>query len=323
MSNLLDVARRRRVVRRRGVPLGPSGLKLGAPVGTIREPPQPMQYVLGGVVIVLVALATIRLAGDRHIGWSAFPNYFFSKPLLQGVETTLELALICQVVAVVIGAGVAAARVSRSPVVATLGDLYTWIFRSVPLLVQLIFWFNIALLFPSIGISLPGLGSLWSVPTNSVISGFVAALLGLALHEGAFMAEIIRGGILSVPAGQKMAALAIGMSNRQASRYVIRPQVLRVTIPAMGNQFVGLLKATALVSVIGGGDLLTRAQYIYSQNFQVVGLLMVVTVWYLLLVSVASLAQRAIERHFSNDRRLLAQPATQAATPSLAIPAEV
>jgi len=173
---------------------------------------------------------------------------------------------------------------------------YGWLFRGIPVLVQLIFWYNLALLFPRLSIGLPftpwGVG----VGTNAVITGFSAAVLGLGLNEAAYMAEIIRAGIIGVDAGQAEAARALGMRQPQVLRHVILPQAMRVIVPPTANQIILMLKATSLTAFIAGGDLLTQAEGIYSNNFQVIPLLIDASLWYISLTAVATLAQQMLER---------------------------
>jgi polar amino acid transport system permease protein len=157
------------------------------------------------------------------------------------------------------------------------------------MLVQVLLWYNLAVLFPTI------LGR----DTNTLISGFTAGLCALSLAESGYMAEIIRGGMLSVPPGQTDAGVSLGLTRGQALRRIVLPQSIRVIIPPTGNQFIGMLKASSLVSVIGGSDLLTKTQLIYGQNFKILPLLVVATLWYLILVTVASIGQHFLERHFN------------------------
>ncbi|WP_160318833.1 amino acid ABC transporter permease [Arthrobacter sp. ERGS1:01] len=195
------------------------------------------------------------------------------------------------VISVVLAFGIALMCQSRNRFTAAVGQIYVWFFRGVPLLVQILIWFNLAVLYPTI------LGT----DTNQLISGFTAGLFALSLAESGYMAEIIRGGILSVNKGQTDAGLSIGLTRGQTLRRIVIPQTIRVIIPPTGNQFIGLLKASSLVSAIGGSDLLTQTQLIYGQNFKIVPLLIVATAWYLILVSVASVGQYFLERRFNPD----------------------
>lgn len=251
--------------------------------------------VSGVVLLAVLALAVYVLATRSQLRWDVVRQSLFNPAILGGVLTTVELTVISQVLAVGLGFVIALLQRSSNPVTSGCARLYIWFFRAVPLLVQLIFWYNVAILVPAIRLHLPLVGLGFNVSTNEVISGFTAAILGLGLHEAAYMAEIIRGGLMSVPQGQVDAALTIGLTRGQAVRRIVIPQALRVIVPPTGNQFIGLLKASALVSAIGGGDLLTRTQLIYSQNYLIIPLLTVATIWYLVLVSVFSALQHVIE----------------------------
>ncbi|AQT79906.1 hypothetical protein B1R94_12445 [Mycolicibacterium litorale] len=251
-------------------------------------------YWLSGLVaIVLVGTIVYGFATNENMRWPVFARYVFSEPILQGVRVTIELSLISQVFAVLIGCLLALLGESPNPVFRTLVKAYVGFFRGLPLLILLLICFNAALFIPRLGI-----GSV-SWDTNTLITGFTAAIIGLSLHEGAFMVEIIRAGLMSVPVGQREAAQSVGMTRGLAMRTIVIPQAVRVIIPPTGNQFISLLKASALVAVIGGGDLLTRAQQIYGSNFQTIPLLMVASFWYLVLVTVATVGQHFLEKKYS------------------------
>ncbi|AXI76360.1 amino acid ABC transporter permease [Peterkaempfera bronchialis] len=237
---------------------------------------------------------------NPNLHWDVIARYQFDRVVLEGLWVTVQLTLISQAVGIGIGVVAAVMQLSESPVLRLMAGAYTWFFRGTPLLVQLIFWFNLALLFPEISIGVPFDGpKLISWQSNQVITGFVAALLGLSINEGAYMAEIVRAGIQSVDPGQREAGASIGMSNRQILTRVVLPQAMRVIIPPFGNQFISMLKTTSLVSVIAGADLMTVSQHLYLANFEVIALLVVASLWYLVLTTIASLAQHAVERRFS------------------------
>jgi polar amino acid transport system permease protein len=263
----------------------------------------PWRSVVSGAIL-LVALGSIvrQSATSPNIRWSSVSEFLTDDSIRIGALYTLELAVIAQAIALVGGALLALAVQGRNPVLRLTAIGYIWLFRGVPLMVQLIFWFNLAILFPTIGIAIPGTNIDFSASTNDLISGFTASILGLGLYESAYLAEIIRGGIVGVPRGQMDAALSIGMTRGHAMRRIVLPQTIRIIIPPTGNQFIGLLKATSLVSVIGGGELLTKAQIIYSRNFEVIPLLIVVCIWYLVMTSLATVGQYYLERHFEKDR---------------------
>ncbi len=244
------------------------------------------RWGVGAVLVALVAWLVFTVVTSPNLDWVVIGKYFLSTPIMEGVGTTLVLTFATLGVGLVLGAVLALMRQSGNPVAIAAAGGYIWFFRGVPLVVQIVFWFNLSLLFPTLGFA----------STNEVITPFLAAMLGLALHEAAYMAEIIRGGFLAVPRGQVDAALTIGMTRATATWTIVLPQSIRVILPALGNQFILILKGTSLVSVIGGGDLMTRAQQIYGQNYQVIALLLVATGWYLILVTVAGIGQRFLER---------------------------
>jgi polar amino acid transport system permease protein len=270
--------------------------------------PRPKNHARWGVrisavVVLLIAGLIIRsLVKNENLQWSVVGQYMFDPTILHGVLNTLVLTVVSQLIALVLGFIAAYCGYSSNPVLKSASQFYIWLFRGTPLLVQLLIWYNAALLFPTMSIGIPFTSIHAGVETNLVISGFTAALLGLGLNEGAYMAEIIRGGILGVPRGQLEAAMTLGMPRPEAFRRVVLPQTIRLIIPPTGNQFIGLLKASSLVSAIGGGDLLTKAELVYAENFRVVPLLIVACIWYLILVSVASIGQHYLERAYDKER---------------------
>jgi polar amino acid transport system permease protein len=193
-------------------------------------------------------------------------------------------------------------RLSANPIARWTSWVYVWLFRSTPVLVQLVFWYNLSALFPRVGLSVPfGGPEIWTTSANSAITPLTAAILGLALNEAAYMAEIIRSGILSVDAGQAEAATAFGMTRIKALRRVILPQAMRVIAPPTGNELITMLKTTALVSTVAVSDLMYTAQQISSANFEVIPLLVTASLWYLALVSLLMLGQAQLERRLNRS----------------------
>jgi polar amino acid transport system permease protein len=178
-------------------------------------------------------------------------------------------------------------------------DAYVWLFRGTPLLVQLLFWYNLASFLPKLTLGIP-FGPQWlEFDTNTVVTSLVAALLGLGLNEGAYMSEIIRAGIQSVDQGQSEAAAALGMSRRRAMRRIVLPQAMRVIVPPTGNQVISMLKGTSLVSIVAISELLYTVQVIYARTFETIPLLVVACIWYLILTTVLSIGQHYIERYYA------------------------
>ncbi|MFJ7417145.1 amino acid ABC transporter permease [Streptomyces uncialis] len=290
-------------------PPGPAEVKRsGAATGVpddefafrVTRRPRPARWfaVLAAVLVTVWLGYTVVVNPNLH--WDVIADHQFDAVILEGLWVTVQLTLVSMTAGIVIGVVVAVMQLSENPVLRVTASAYTWFFRGTPLLVQLIFWFNLALLFPVISIGVPFDGpKLVEWQTNAVITGFVAALLGLSINEGAYLAEIVRAGIQSVDPGQREAGATLGMSNRQILARVILPQAMRVIIPPFGNQFISMLKTTSLVSVIAGADLMTVSQHLYLANFEVIALLMVASLWYLALTTVASVAQHFIERRYS------------------------
>lgn len=282
-----------------------------APVRAKRRPKYG-QIVTGFVAIALLALAIQSQAQNPNMEWGVTWEYMFNQVVLQGVGVTIQLAIFAMLISIVLAFVIALMIQSNNKVASVIGRAYVWFFRGVPMLVQVLLWFNLAVLFPRI------LGQ----DTNTLISGFTAGLIALSLAESGYMAEIIRGGIISVPAGQTDAGVSIGLTRNQALARIVLPQSIRVIIPPTGNQFIGMLKATSLVSVIGGSDLLTRVQLIYGQNFKILPLLIVAVLWYLILVTIAGIGQHFLERRFNASqpgsrkpcRRTPGDPATKTTT---------
>jgi polar amino acid transport system permease protein len=263
-----------------------------SPFGHIRVAKKPHwgRWAGGVVVIAIIGGLGYAVGTTPNIKWPAVGQYFSNSAILSGLVVTLELTVLAMAIGVGLGILLALMRLSMVVLFKASSGIYIWFFRGTPLLVQIIAWYNIGLVFPSIDL----FG--YHVGTNSLISPFTAAVLALGLNEGAYMSEIVRAGIMSIPHGQMDAALMVGLTRRQAMRSIVIPQSLRVIVPPTGNQTIGMLKTTSLVSVIAAQDLLTKAQYIYAKNFLVIELLIVASLWYLVLTTVASIGQYFLEK---------------------------
>lgn len=231
-----------------------------------------------------------------EVVWSYFTYWF----VLEGVGVTLGLTVAAMAIGIVLGILMAVMRLSPNPVLSIVSWFYIWFFRGTPVLVQIFFWFNLAIILPYIGVTIPFTNIGFSVNTNVLIPAIMAAILGLGLNEAAYMAEIVRAGIISVDHGQTEAAQALGMRRSQVMRRIVLPQAMRVIIPPTGNETISMLKTTSLVVVIGSvPDVFTRSQQIASSNFAVVELLTVASIWYLILTSILTVGQYYIERYFA------------------------
>ena len=261
------------------------------------------QWATSAVILLLAAMLVQSVVVNPNFEWPKVWGYFLDGRILRGLGTTLFLTVVAMVIGVVIGIVMAVGRQSRNVIVSGAAGAYVGFFRGTPLLVQLIFWFNLAALYPTLQFGIPFGPTFVEADTNALITPMLAAILGLGLNEGAYMSEIVRAGLLSVDPGQTDAAEALGMRRSQIFRRIVLPQAMRVIIPPTGNETISMLKTTALVSVIAIGDLLFAAQIIYSRNFEVIPLLITVSIWYLLVTTILSIGQHFLEKRFTRGDR--------------------
>lgn len=259
---------------------------------------RPVRILVTLLIIAIAAQVAVFLITNPKFEWDVVATYLFEPSVLGGLWVSIYLTVICMVIGSVLGTLLALGQLSDFTAVRWACQLYVGIFRGIPPLVQLIFWFNLAYLVPRIAIGIPFGPELISWSSNDVISSLTAAIIGLSLHEAAYMSEIVRSGILSVDSGQRDASAALGFSSRQTFTRVVLPQAMRVIVPPTGSQFIGLLKGTSLVSVIAMGDLLRSVQLIYNRTYDVVPMLIVAVIWYLVVVTLLTMLQRRIEAHF-------------------------
>ncbi|NKG29377.1 amino acid ABC transporter permease (plasmid) [Erwinia rhapontici] len=261
------------------------------------------RWLLGVLTLLIAGWLALQAADNQAFDWPLVRQYLFHPQILAGLWTTLWLTLLVTFLSMVFGVLIAVMRLSANPVISLLAWCYIWLFRATPLLVQLLFWFNIGYLVPKLNIGLPGLPPLWSIPTNDLISALGASILGLTLHGVAHSAEFIRGGLLGVPKGQQEAARMLGLSSGQIFRKIVFPQSLRTIIPALGNFLIDNLKGTSIISVVAVTELLYSAQLIYNRNYKIIPLLMVATLWYVFITSLLSLGQSWTEKYYSRGYR--------------------
>jgi polar amino acid transport system permease protein len=259
----------------------------------------PGRWVAAAAVLIVVASLIRSAASNPRFEWDIVGDYFLSSRVLHGLGTTLELTAISMVVGIVLGVVLAVMRLSPNPLTSSASWAYIWFFRGTPVLVQILFWNFVGALYPSIDLGVPfGGPALIHGDANSLISPITAAILALGLNEGAYMAEVVRAGILSVDEGQTDAAHALGMTRLQTMRRIVLPQAMRVIIPPTGNETISMLKTSSLVSVIAVSELLYSVQLIYAVNYKQIPLLLVACIWYLIFTSVLSIGQYYLERHY-------------------------
>lgn len=264
-----------------------------------RSRPHVGWWVASAALLLLLAMFGHMLAVNPKVDWPVVAHYFGSSSILLGLLRTLELTAAGMLIGIAGGVLLAVMRLSPIPVLSSVSWLYVWFFRGTPLLVQIIFWYNLAALMPTLAFGVPFGPHGSGVGVNTLITPLIAGILGLGLNEAAYMAEIVRGGILSVDSGQQEAASAIGMTWTQTMRRIILPQAMRVIVPPTGNQVIGMLKSSALVSVTSMPELLYSVQLVYNNTFQTIPLLIVASLWYLVVTTVLYSIQFYVERAFA------------------------
>jgi polar amino acid transport system permease protein len=266
------------------------------PVVPVRH---PGRWVAAVVLLVLAAMLGHWLVATDGLKWNVVQHYLFDPTIVQAARRTVVLTALAMVIGVTLGVVVAIMRLSANPVVSGAAWVYVWFFRGTPVLVQVLFWYNLPAVLHSLSVGVPFGPSWLHTDPKTIITQFGAALLGLGLNEGAYMSEIVRAGILSVDEGQTEAAQALGMTRMLTMRRVVLPQAMRVIIPPTGNETISMLKTTSIVTVIGYAELTFTAQIIGSRTFQVIPLFITISLWYLAMTSVLTVGQYYLERYFA------------------------
>ncbi|WP_413802792.1 amino acid ABC transporter permease [Streptomyces iranensis] len=270
---------------------------------------RPGLLVANAIVLVLAAMAATTIFTNPRFEWETVGKYFFEIRVMKGIGVSIGMTAATMALSLVSGTLVALMRMGDSRLMSTVAAAFIWVFRSIPMLVQLLFWYNLAALFPTLSLGIPWGPRFVTFDSNSVIGPLTAAIIGLTLHETAYIAELIRSGLLAVPDGQRQAASALGLTPAQIFFRITLPQALRVIVPPMGNELISLLKATSLVSVITLADLLYSVQLIYAKNFQTVPLLIVAAIWYMIITGAITLLQQRLERRLGRHTLISADKA--------------
>ena len=270
----------------------------------------PWRWVAAIVIVVLVALFLYGAATNEAYGWTTFGKYILDERIFSGVVVTLELTILSMILAIVLAVLLAVMRLSPNPVFRSVSWVYLWIFRGTPVYVQLVFWGLFPTIYKNIQLGIPFGPTFFTINIQNLSLYFLLAVIGLGLNEAAYLAEIIRAGISSVPEGQSEASTALGMSWLMTMRRTVLPQAMRVIIPPTGNEFIGQLKTTSLVAAVPFTfDLFGRQRDISAVLFQPIPLLLVAAGWYLLITSILMVGQFYLERYFSRgaSRKLTAK----------------
>ncbi|GLY16086.1 amino acid ABC transporter permease [Kineosporia sp. NBRC 101677] len=260
----------------------------------------PWRWVATVVVAVLTAQVVNGLVTNPFFQWDRFAHWFAQASILDGLLLTLQVTAYSAVLGLAGGIVLALMRLSPNPLLQAVSWTYIWLFRSIPLIVLLIFLFNFSALYPELGLGIPFGPVFTSFATTDLLGYTVIAVIGLSLNEAAYAAEVVRAGIASVDQGQHEAATALGLSRTRQFRRIVLPQALRTIVPAYVNQLIGLIKASSLVFYVSLLDLFGVVQSM-SSTFpgDIVPLLLVATVWYVILTSILSVVQYYVERYYA------------------------
>ncbi|EGE72851.1 amino acid ABC transporter permease [Cutibacterium acnes] len=278
---------------------------------------------IAAVIVTMLALVFVQgLVTNPNYQWPVVWLYLRDVKVITGIGYTIVLTFAAMLLGTAVALLMAMMRQSRNPVLRGVSRAYIFVFRGVPVYTQLVFWGLLAVLYPTLSIGVPFSGpQLASIETKKVVTALAAAIIGLGLNEGAYLAEIIRSGLESVDAGQSEAAKALGMKPSLIMRRVIIPQAMRVIIPPLGNETIGMLKTTSLVLAVPFTlDLQYATSAIANRIYAPIPLLIVAAFWYLVVTSVLMIGQHFLEHYFgrgfngqSSSKRLHRQAAIQAA----------
>ena len=260
----------------------------------------PGRWVASVVILAVAASVAHSVVSNPNFQWGVVGQYFLSSQVVNGLYATLYLTVVAMAVGIGLGTALAVMRLSPNPVFKSLSWFYLWVFRGTPVYVQLTFWGLLSVIYPTLDLGLPFLQPFITLPTGDVLNVFQLAVIGLALNEAAYIAEIVRAGILSVDRGQEEAATALGMSWFQTMSRVIIPQSMRVIIPPVGNEVISMLKTTSLVTAVPYSfELFTRSRDISAETFTPIPLFLVASIWYLAFTSILMIGQYFLEKRFA------------------------
>ncbi len=261
---------------------------------------RPGRWIAAVVIVAAFALFVYGAATNAAYGWDTYRRYLFDERISSAAWNTIQLTVLSMVLAVVLGVLLAVMRLSPNPVLRSASWLYVWFFRGTPVYVQLVFWGLFPAIYKRIDLGIPFVHQFAHIDLQDLRAAFVFAVIGLGLNEAAYMAEIVRAGISSVNEGQTEASTALGMSWWQTMRRTVLPQAMRVIIPPTGNELIGMLKTTSLVSAVPYTlELYGRQRDIAGVIFEPIPLLLVAATWYLAITSVLMIGQHFLERHYS------------------------
>lgn len=264
-----------------------------------RPVPRPGRAISAVLVAIVVAAAAFSMATNPNFQWEVAFKWFFSATIINGVLWTLLLTVGAMVIGTALAISMAIMRQSINPILRYVATFYIWFFRGTPIYTQLVFWAILPMLYPTISFGIPLMEPLVELKTVDYLTPIWMALLGLGLNEGAYLAEIIRAGLLSVDKGQWEAATALGMPRSLIFKRIILPQAMRVIVPPIGNETISMLKTTSLVAAIPFTLELTFVARQKGQAlFLPIPLLISAAAWYLLITTLLMMIQTRIEAHY-------------------------
>ena len=259
----------------------------------------PGRWVATAVLLVLAAMLAHSMVTNPHWGWGTIRSNLFAPPIVQGAEKTLELTAISMLVGVILGVLFAVMRLSPNPILSGASWTYIWLFRGTPVYVQLLFWYAVSYLFPVISLGIPFGPSFLHLSANTLITPLVAAVLGLGRNEGAYYAEIVRAGILSVDHGQFEAAQSLGMRRVTLMRRIVLPQAMRVIVPPTGNEVNNMLKTTSLAVVVTYPELVYQTNNYIARTYITIPFYINACIWYLFMTTLLTIGQFYVERYYA------------------------
>ena len=260
---------------------------------------RPGSIVAAIILIIIVVFLGEGIVTNKNFDWPTVWVYLFNEHILEGIGWTLALTVASMVIAIVLAVVLAVMRKSVNPVLRWVSWFYIWFFRGTPVYTQLTFWGLFSVLVPKLSIGIPFGPTLFSIDSADVITAGRAAILGLALNEAAYLAEIVRAGLEAVDRGQNEAAQALGMSRSKIMRRIVLPQAMRIIVPPVGNEVISMLKTTSLVLAVPFTmELQYQANAIANRIYKPIPLLLVAGFWYLLITSILMIAQHYLERYF-------------------------
>ena len=259
----------------------------------------PWRWVSGILAVGLLLNFIYSVVSAESIQHDIVAKFLFDPRILQGAGMTVVVTIICMSIGAILATLLAVMKLSVNPLLRWIATGYIEFFRGTPLLLQIVFWGYLGIIFPELFLGIPFTDIIFiSGQTSDIIPALVAGVIALSLNEAAYSAEIVRAGILAVDQGQTEAAKSLGMSSKYTMRRIVIPQAMRVIIPPLGNEFIGMLKNTSLLQVIAVAELYTQASAISSQNLAQIELLIVSGFWYLFMTTLLGFPQRALEKKY-------------------------